>query len=328
MDIKRIRTFIHVAELRSFTRASAALSVSQPALSRQIRLLEEELGVKLFHRDGHGVELTQEAMALLDRGRTLLSDFEKFKHDFRTLGKDAAITGSVSLGLPVPATRFLRSTFISDFNSHYSGIALRIVEGFSGLMHEWLMSGSLDLAVLYGPRQSKVLASQPILTEPLYAIAAATHGNRTRASIDIAELVRRPLILPSRPHVLRDLIDRLHLADVSYLEVDAISMMIELAQKGMGYSILPRRAVDAAVLAGEVVAIAIDEPNLAWEVSICHSSVRPLSAAAELLLRLIHNELRARLAIESAARPGVAANYGRNEAYAAPAAPGRAARSR
>ncbi len=230
-------------------------------------------------------------MMFLDRCKALLSEFENLRRDFHTRGKEATTTGSVSVGLPVPATRFLGRTFISDFNSHYSGISLRIVEGFSALLYEWLLSGSLDLAILYGPTHSKILTSEPVLVEDLYAITAATPENRQRSSISAAELASAPLILPNRPHVLRDMVDQLHFKNLSFIEVGAITMMIELARAGKGYSILPHSAVDGALAAGDIVALPIHEPNLSWEVSICYSNLRPLSAPAEVMLRLVRKEL-------------------------------------
>jgi LysR family nitrogen assimilation transcriptional regulator len=291
MDFRQLRTFVHIAELHSFTRASASLHVSQPALSRQMRLLEEELGIKLLHRYGHGVKITEDGRMFLDRCRQLISEFEGLKRDFQAHGRDATTTGSVSVGLPVPATRFLGSTFIGDFNTHYSGIALRIVEGFSAMLHEWLLSGSLDLAIIYGPTRSKILTSEPVLVEDLYAITAATPENRLRTSISATELASGPLILPNRPHILRDLVDQLPFKCPSFIEVGAITMMIELARAGKGYSILPHSAVDAAIAAGDIVALPIHGPNLSWEVSICYSNLRPLSAPAEVMRRLIRKEL-------------------------------------
>src|SRR3546814_17248555 len=82
MDIRKIRTFVYVSELKSFTRASVFLHISQPALSRQIRLLEEEVGVKLFVRSGHGVELTEQGTIFLDRSVGFLSQFASLRADF------------------------------------------------------------------------------------------------------------------------------------------------------------------------------------------------------------------------------------------------------
>jgi LysR family nitrogen assimilation transcriptional regulator len=84
MDIRKIRTFVHIAELGSYSRAATFLHVSQPALSRQMRLLEGELNLSLFHRHGHGVELTDEGLAFLDRCRDVLMDFEQLRQDFRS----------------------------------------------------------------------------------------------------------------------------------------------------------------------------------------------------------------------------------------------------
>ncbi len=295
MDLRQIRTFVHIAELHSFTRASAFLNVSQPALSRQMKLLEEDLGIKLFHRHGHGVDLTNDGAAFLERCRQVLSEFESLRKDFLTRGQGAGVTGTASLGLPVPATRFIGRAFLADLYREHSGVSLRVVEGFSALLHEWLLSGSLDLAILYGPRPSKILTTEPLLIEDLHAIVAVNDINRYRPWISAEELAEMPLILPNRPHVLRSLVDQLNLRKVKIIEVGAISMMIELARAGQGVTILPRSAVDSALLSGDLIALPIHEPNLSWDVSVCYSNVRPLSGAAEIVLRLLRKEIRTKV---------------------------------
>ncbi|MBK0392132.1 LysR family transcriptional regulator [Ramlibacter algicola] len=294
MDLRQIKTFVHIAELRSYTKAAAFLYVSQPALSRQMRLLEEELDTKLFHRHGHGVELTADGAAFLERCHELLADFEQLRHDFKVRTSSTGVTGTVSVGLPVPSTRFISPRFLDELRASYPGVSVRVVEGFSALLHEWLISGSLDLAVLFEPRTGKLLTSEPLLVEDLFAIVA--RGRRkNRALFDASDLGAKPLILPHRPHVIRDLVDGLNLKEAEVVEIDSTSLMIELARAGVGTAILPQGSVDTAVRAGDVLALPIVNPALSWQVMVCQSSVRPLTPAASIVLGLLRQEITSRV---------------------------------
>ena len=133
--------------------------------------------------------------------------------------------------------------------------------------------------------------------EDLYAIMAATPKNRDRSFIAAEELTGAPLILPNRPHVLRDLVDELNFKRLVIVEVGALSMMVEMAKSGKAHTILPRSAVDSALATGGLVALPIHEPNPSWEVSVCYSKVRPLSSAAEIVLKLLRTELRPKVRV-------------------------------
>jgi LysR family nitrogen assimilation transcriptional regulator len=291
VDLRQIKTFVHIGELRNYTRAAAFLHVSQPALSRQMRLLEAELNLKLFSRHGHGVELTNDGLSFLDRCRDFLTEFEQLREDFQSRATKKAAIGTVSIGLPVPATRFVTAQLLDDVRRDYPGLSVRLVEGFSALLHEWLLSGSLDLAILFEPRTTKILTSKPLLVEDLFAILSAKKASRRQKFVDAQDLESATLILPHRPHILRDLVDSLHLKQVQIMEVDSTSLMVELARSGRGVTILPQGSVELAVRTGDVVALPILNPTLSWQVSVCYSSVRPLTLGARVMLDLIRKEI-------------------------------------
>lgn len=291
MDLRQIRSFVHVADLKSFTRASAFLHVSQPALSRQMRLFEEELGTKLFHRHGHGVSLTGSGAVLFEQFRKLLNDLEKIREDVGSTPSKSSVTGSVGLGMPMPLTPLFADPFLHDLKAIAPNISLRIVEGFSVLLHEWVVSGSIDFAILYGPNKSKVLASERLVVEDLYAVAAATPEHLARASISASELGQFDLILPHRPHVIRDMVDAAGVIPPSVIEVDANTLMIELARIGKGVTILPYPAVKSAVMAGQLAAMPIRSPTFSWDVSICYSNLRQLNEAGRVVLSLVRDEV-------------------------------------
>lgn len=290
MDLRQLRTFVHVAELKSFTKAASFLNISQPALSRQMRLLEEELGTKLLHRTGRGIWVTNDGKMLLERTTALLNEFESIRVDLSSGAKMAMVTGTVGIGIPVPASRMLTNLVGDRQPSLMPGVSLRVVEGFSALIYEWLISGSIDLAILYGPKVHRVLDREILLTEKLMAIMEATDENRARRSVSLTELAEDGLIVPHEPHVIRDLLDMRGFGAAKMLEIDSITLMTGLARTGKGSAILPAGAVAEAIAAGYVVAVPIEE-DMGWEVSICYSNLRPLTEAAQLSLRLIREEV-------------------------------------
>lgn len=165
------------------------------------------------------------------------------------------------------------------------------MEGFSALLHEWLLSGSLDLAVMYGGKSTTAITALPVLSEDLYAVTGSGTPLASGTAIRARDLANVPLILPNKPHVLRDMIDDLDLEDAHIVEIGAISLMVEMARIGKGITIVPRSSVEAALAAGGVVALPIHDPYLTWEISICYSALTPLTPAAMVLRDELRKEL-------------------------------------
>lgn len=292
MEVRHLRSFVHVAELRSLTRAAAFLRISQPALSRQMRLLEAELKTTLFHRHGHGVTLTHAGELLFERCTPLLTEFENLRQDITGPGRKVRnVSGTVSVGVPISVSSMLAHPFLETCRDLYPGITLKLVEGFSSLINEWLLSGSIELAILYGPPSGNVVTHVPLLTEDLFAIGAATPENRHRPFFRPRELTRQRLILPHRPHPIRELALQAGIKSTNVIEVDALGIMVELARTGTGYTILPAPAVSSEAAAGTVVRTPIRDPALSWPVSLCYANWRPLSPAAQAVFRMLRSEV-------------------------------------
>ena len=149
MDLKQIAYFVRVAELGSFTRASIALAVAQPALSRQIRMLEVELRQNLLIRNGRGVTLTEAGRVMLEHGRGILHQVERARED---LGRArGALAGRGSVGLPPSLARLLTVPISRALHQRRPDASLSITEGLSISTQEWLQTGRLDIALMYNP---------------------------------------------------------------------------------------------------------------------------------------------------------------------------------
>ena len=171
MDMKQLHYFKHVAELGSFSKAAAFLSVAQPALSRQIGKLETELNVILLYRTGRGVIATEAGGLLLERANALLEQFDKLQHEMRAL--DGVVSGSATLGVPPTVSQVIIRPLINHFRKLYPAVSLEVVEGFSGHIHEWLVDGRLDVAVLYDAPRTRHLTAEHLLVEELFLVGPA-----------------------------------------------------------------------------------------------------------------------------------------------------------
>jgi len=291
MDIKQLRYFVNVAELGSFSKAAAFLSVAQPALSRQIRNLEDELETRLLHRNGRGVAVTESGEQLLDRANAVLDQMDRIRDDISRL--KVRPSGTVTLGLPPTITHVLVIPLIKQIRANYPEISLQAAEGFSGFVHEWLTGGRLDLAVLYNAPRTKHLLTEQLLVEELFLIGPG--GATERKVVPFPDIARLPLILPSRPHGLRILIDTIAARENIDLridfELDSLAAIKELVEDGTGWSILSFASVYREVEAGRLTARRIVEPNLSRSLVLATSTQRPLSQAARVVVDQIKIEV-------------------------------------
>jgi len=294
MDLKQLHYFKHVAELGSFSRAAAFLSVAQPALSRQVRKLETELNVPLLYRNGRGVTPTDAGGLLLKRANALLEQFQRVEHEMKSL--EGIVSGSVTLGVPPSVSQVLIRPLINHFRRLYPAVSLEIVEAFSGHVNEWLADGRLDVAVLYNAPRTKHLASERLLIEELLLISPTDGNGPEIGKVTLDELSSGSLILPSRPHGLRLLVDEVAAKNNLKLRVDfeinALSAIKDLVEDGAGSTILPYATVYREVTRGQMVAKRIEGQPFSRTLVLATSTQRPLSLAARALVDRIKLEVK------------------------------------
>jgi LysR family nitrogen assimilation transcriptional regulator len=265
MDLRQLLHFKHIAESGSISAASAILRIAQPALSRQVRALESELGAKLFVRTGRGVVATPAGDALLTEARFLLQEADRINKQIRTLG--TRLTGEATIGLSPTIGRLLTIPLARRVQADYPGLKLRIAEAFSGTLLEWLQTGRIDAAILYHMPAGSSIRSEIVAHEPLSVLGG---GNNlpfpAGESISISQLSGHPLVLPTPQHGLRKMIDdhaatqgqRLDLV----FEFDSLDATIALVRDGTALTILPESAVRAELAAGTLRSWRIGAPPL------------------------------------------------------------------
>ena len=245
MDLKQIAYFVRVAELGSFTRASAALNIAQPALSRQVRLLEVELRQNLLVRNGRGATPTEAGKLLLEHGRGILHQLERVRED---LGRvRGGLAGRVAVGMPTSVSKMLVVPLSRAFRERMPDAKLSISEGLSVAMQESLTNGRLDIALLYNAQSTPELEITKLLQEDLFLVQAKGGADKNKPPIALAELACIPLVIPSRPNALRTLLDT-EMAAVNQrpsiaLEIDGVAAILDLVADGAGAAVLPMNAV-------------------------------------------------------------------------------------
>jgi LysR family transcriptional regulator, nitrogen assimilation regulatory protein len=286
VDIKQIEYFVRVAELGSFTRASSALNIAQPALSRQVRLLEVELRQNLLIRNGRGATPTEAGKLLLEHGRGILHQVERARED---LGRvRGALAGRVAIGMPPSIAKVLTVPLSRDFRARLPHAALAISEGLSFAMQESLINGRLDIALLYGAVATPGLDITPLLEEDLFLVQR--HASRKiHKNATLREMAALPLIIPTRPNAIRMLVET-ELANMGCqpqiaLEIDGVPATLDLVLDGAGCAVLSSNAV-ATSNSPELFSVRRIE-GLRSKLSIAVSSLRPATLTQQAMLELV-----------------------------------------
>ncbi len=238
MELRQLRYFVRIVELGGMGRAALELGVATSALSQQINRLENELGVSLLTRQSKGAVPTEAGSAFYRKAQLVL----RHADDAVGAAQGATLTGRVSIGLTPATAAVLGAALYRTMKERYPEIRLHLVEAFSGFLSTMLETRQLDLAVLFRPPTTNNADATPILRERLFAICspAAPHAF-TGASVKLEQLADIPLILPSRAHGLRVLLEgafaQLGLSPRVAAEVDSLGMLLEAVRLGYGATV-------------------------------------------------------------------------------------------
>jgi len=281
MDIRHLRYFVAIAEEGTISKAALRLRVAQPALSLQLRKLEAELGSELLHRTARGVSVTASGAKLLTHARDIIQRIDGAREDVQ--GAAPQPTGSVILGMSQSVAMMLCTPLIQQMLDEFPGIRLRICESNTGHIPELVRSGRLDLGVVFRLDEGQELVSRAVIEEDLYLVGPRMEGEEPQ--VELAELAMLPMILPGRPHSLRELIvESMRRENVSLkivAEVDAIPQIKELVAGGLGYTILSHASVRPELETGRLVARRIASPSITRAVIFCRSAACSPSRALQ-----------------------------------------------
>lgn len=278
------------------TRAASVLHVAQPSLSRQMQMLEQELGVLLFVRSDKGVQLTEAGQALQERASTVLQQVRQIRDEIGLQAREPK--GELSFGLPPSLYDLLTVPLLSEYRQRFPQVHLRVTEGVSFAMHEQMLTGRLDTAVVSDAEPLHMLRSQLLLREQLYLVGPVVAGLDMAQEVPVAALADRPLILTSRPNAMRVIIDQglaeAELRVVPVLEANSSRLLCELAAQDKGFTVLPFSAVAESYRAGRVAIAPVRDMAVTW--ALVTARERGLSLAARMLREMITEIARRQIA--------------------------------
>ena len=275
MDIRNIYTFTRVAELKSFTKAAEELNYVQSTITMQIQQLEKELGYPLFDRIGKKVSLTSLGMEFLNCAYEILHATEKAE----TLGKDhASMHGVLRLGVSESILIGAMMELLPAYKKKYKNLDLRIKTGHTTELMEQLKQNQLDILYL-----SANLNTEPIFCchyvhqEYMAFLCEPNHSLAGKKKIPLRELMQHNFLVTEREGTcygrLRELTAQYDVTLDDLVEIDNISVIADLVEKGMGLAFLPEYAVQKRLEAGELVKLDVDiPPQIYYSQVLCHKS--------------------------------------------------------
>ena len=292
VDLKQLEYFVRVADLGSFTRASAALDIAQPALSRQVRQLEVELRQTLLVRNGRGATPTEAGKLLLEHSRGILHQVQRAREE---LGRvRGALAGRVAIGLPTSLARVLTVPLTRQFRAQMPDASISIVEALSTTLQDGLMNGRLDVVVLYNAQRAGEIDLLPLTEEELLLVSKRPPGlaeDPPPEPIALKALAAIPLVIPSRPNAIRMHVEAamagIGCRPTIALEIDGVSAILDLVADGAGSALLSRNAVDSSVKPSAFSVRAICDPPLRTRLSIATSALRPTTLTQKATMTLL-----------------------------------------
>jgi LysR family transcriptional regulator, nitrogen assimilation regulatory protein len=300
VDVRQLRAVVTVAEVGSVTRAAELLHLVQPAVTRQIRTLEQELGVLLFERTRQGMRPTEAGTALAERARRALAELERARAEIAPI--PGAVTGIVTVGLLESAAELLAEPLVSALARDHPGVELRVSVAYSGHLQRWLDQGDLDLTLLYNLASTPGLNVTPLLRERLWAVAPPAGGLRADRPVPFHQVAAHSLVLPAAGHALRTLIDEAAARAATTLDVavqtNSMRLQRHLVLAGHGWTILPGVGVEQDVADGAVSAAPLSEPEVWRSIVLARPRAGRTSQAADVvaaeLVRRIHAAVHSR----------------------------------
>ncbi len=291
MDLRSIRYFVQIADGGSITRAAGNLGVAQPALSRHMQSLEEELGMQLLVRLPRGVRLTGAGRQFLDHCRRALRELERAKEELRA--DTDTPRGQVILGVSPTLGPLLVPGVVERVRRQCPQVALKIVEHFSTLLSDGLVTGRIDVALLTNPAATRALRLTPLLSEPI-VVQAAVQPRDSRRFFTLAELSKTPVIVTEAIRgIVDDQIGRYGARLNVELEVNAVEAIGRLLLRGIGPAVMPVSTFYPEIAAGRIAAFPIADVNVHRTLMLAHLAERQTSAATDEISQIVTSEVNA-----------------------------------
>jgi len=292
MELRQLRYFIRIAETGSFRGAASRLCVAQPALTRQVRALEDELGVILFERHRRGVTLTEAGEEFADRAAKILDELDALRLDMMSV--DGGVSAALSFGTSHVMSRMLFGRLTESLKSEFPELKLSLVEAGPKNLVESLEDGRLDYILVIDHERRPQFVYEKLATDHLHLIGNPDDPGFPAGTVQLKDLADLPLIalrLPSGPRVAleREAARQSVKLRIEH-EVDSITVIKEFVRLGMGYGVLSRPAVSDDVREGKFQSCRIRDVGL--DRMLVSRRSRSVGPADEKFLSYLHKAIR------------------------------------
>ncbi|RWR02260.1 nitrogen assimilation transcriptional regulator [[Pantoea] beijingensis] len=287
MNLRRLKYFVKIVDVGSLTQAAEVLHIAQPALSQQVATLENELDQQLLIRTKRGVTPTEAGKILYAHACTILRQCEQAQRAVINAGQ--ILSGQVSIGLaPGTAASSLTMPLLQTVREQFPGVLVYLHENSGASLNEKVMSGQLDMAVLYDRAPTAGITSMPLMKEELYLVGATVSPGQ---SVDLAEVAQMNLFLPRDYSAVRKRVDEAfslrRLSARIIGEIESIATLTAAVSSGMGATVLPESAARSLVSATNAWMSRIVSPTLSLPLSLNVSSSMTLSPSAQAVKNIL-----------------------------------------
>ncbi len=300
IDLKRLRHFIAVCDHGGFSRAATAIGIAQPALTQQIKLLETEIGMPLFIRSGRGAEPTEQGRFLLAKAREHLDGLDAVVHGLKQ--RFSTLSGQIVLGICPTIAPFFLDGLLAFLRDDHPNLTLSVIQAYSGDLKHLMDGQRLDIALTYRPGKAHGVECFDLFSERLVVVAGQDTGLAEPLSLQVISAMK--LILPSKIHELRRIIDRVCAArgvglkpELELDSLDAVKAML-LKPTFRYVTILPYHSIKHEVDGGLLACRAIDDRLMQRTIAVVLPKIARNAPVARFLAEYIRTQsvlLKARL---------------------------------
>jgi LysR family nitrogen assimilation transcriptional regulator len=295
METRVLQNFLRVVQAGKLGQAAAELNIAQPALSRQIALLEADIGAQLFVRHRRGVALTEAGLLFRDHARAILAALEQARAEVSATAQDPG--GTVTLGLPTSMFYVLSADAVAEYQALYPNVFLRVHEAVGHVIESLFHDSQLDAAILIEPRAMPGVALTPLVAEDICLVGPQEAGLSLDRPVSPDELANAPMImLDAGNHVrtkIESLLGRRGLSLTPAMEMEGQPLTFEMVRRGLGHTVLPRCAAHRELAAGRMSAAPIAGATLGWSLAV--SRTRADAPAVRALTELLQEIAQARI---------------------------------
>jgi DNA-binding transcriptional LysR family regulator len=286
MTLHQLRIFEAVAKHLNITKVSRKLQVSQPSVSKQLRLLEQEYGLKFYVKSGRGIKLTQEGQLFQVTVKPILEQVEGLKRTFENRVAEGRAKSLIVGSSPSPAAFFL-SAVLKSFVELHPTVHPTLRTGYPHAIKEMILNAEVDIALTITLPDHPQIIAEPIHSEEIVAVVSSRHPLAKKGRLNEAELAQAPFVIMKGGRIAEE-IEKMGLKLNVVMWCDSVEPIKEYVQAGLGVGLFYRGSAEAGLREGYFKVIEIPRlKNIRVTYFVIYRKGIPLSTNGQDLLTLL-----------------------------------------